>query len=76
MGGCLRNHVEYPVGTTIFLFSIMSRLTLGPTQLPIQWVLVALPGDKMARTWSRTIPPLPHMPSWQSQRLLYMYLTC
>jgi len=76
MGGCLRNHVECPVGTRIFLFSIMSRLALGPTRLPIQWVLVALSGGEVARAWSRAIPPLPHMPSWQSQRQLYKYLTC
>jgi hypothetical protein len=35
----------------------MSRLALGPTQLPIQWVLVALPGGEVARAWSRATPP-------------------
>jgi len=66
VGGCLRNHAEYPVETSTFLFSIMSRMALGPTQLPIQWVLVAFLGGEVARAWSRAIPPLPHMPSWQS----------
>jgi hypothetical protein len=49
MAGGLWNHDEYPVGTRIFLFSILSRLVLGLNQLPIQWVLVALPGDEVAR---------------------------
>jgi len=30
------------------LFSMASRLALGPTQLPIQWV----PGAIVARSWS------------------------
>jgi hypothetical protein len=28
-----------------------SRLTLGPTQLPIQWVLSHFPGCKVAEVW-------------------------
>jgi hypothetical protein len=34
--------VQFPVGVGIFLFSIMSRLALGPTQPPIQCVPGAL----------------------------------
>jgi len=35
-------------GLVIFLFDAMSRLVLGPTQPPIQWILGALPGGKAA----------------------------
>jgi hypothetical protein len=64
----------------IFLFSTASRLTLGPTQTPIQWVPGALPqgveqqGHVAERLppssaeaqKSGAIPPLPHMCSWNS----------
>jgi len=36
--------VQFPVGMGIFLFSTVSKLDLGPTQPPIQWVLEALSG--------------------------------
>jgi hypothetical protein len=58
-----------------FLFSTASRPTLGPTQLPVQWVLGALsPGVKsQGRVANRSppssakvkkggaIPPFPHL---------------
>jgi hypothetical protein len=45
-------------GLGIFLFSTVSRTTLGPTQPPIQWV----PGDLslgVKRPGREAIPPLP-----------------
>jgi hypothetical protein len=42
----------------IFLFSTMSRLSLGPTQSPIQWVLEALsPGIKQLGCEADHSPP-------------------
>ena len=32
-------------------FLHLSRPVLGPTQLPVQWVLGVLPGCKAARAW-------------------------
>jgi hypothetical protein len=64
-----------------FLFSPASRPALGPTQLPIQWVLGALsPGVKRQGPQTHHSPPtsaeykkkcgsihpLPHTPSWRS----------
>jgi hypothetical protein len=40
---CQRIDVQFLVGTEIFLFNTMSRLALGPTQPPIQWVSGLLP---------------------------------
>jgi hypothetical protein len=37
-----------PGGGKIFLFSITFRPSLGPTQPPMEWVFVFLPGDKVA----------------------------
>jgi hypothetical protein len=64
----------------IFLYSTASRLILGPTLPPIQWVLGVLSlGVKQPRHEPHhsppssseiknvgPIPPLPHMPSWHS----------
>jgi hypothetical protein len=64
----------------IFLFSIASKLTLGPTQLPIQWVAGVLSsgvkrqGRKADHSPplsteiknGRTVSPLLHMFSWHS----------
>jgi hypothetical protein len=61
------------------IFSTASRLTLGPTQPPIQWMLGALSlGFKQLERESdhsllssakikncRAIPSLPHMYSWR-----------
>jgi hypothetical protein len=38
--------VRVPVGSRIFFFITSCRPALGPTQLPIQWVLVAPPEVK------------------------------
>jgi hypothetical protein len=44
-------------GLGIFLFTTASRMALGPTQPPIQWVPGALSlGDKAAGAWSWTPP--------------------
>jgi hypothetical protein len=64
----------------ILLFSTASRLTLGPTQAPIQLVLGAIfPGVNWLRREADhsppssaevkkggSIPPLPHTSSWRS----------
>jgi hypothetical protein len=68
-----------------FLFSIASRLALGPTQPPIQWV----PWGDFPRGWSGrdvkltphlqlvpksrirgSVPPVPHTSSWYSAQLV------
>jgi hypothetical protein len=68
----------------IFLFSTVSRLALGPTQPPIQWVLGAISlgvkwpeheADHSTPTSSKVkngeaIHPLPHMPSQHSAWLI------
>jgi len=36
----------------IFLFVIVSRLVLGPTQSPLQWVLGTFLRVKTTRAWS------------------------
>jgi hypothetical protein len=41
-----------PDRSKIFLFSTASRPNLGPTQTPIQWVPVFLPGCYLAGAWS------------------------
>jgi hypothetical protein len=64
----------------IFLSSTVSRLTLGPTQPPIQWLPGALspwikwqgrdanlsPPSSADVKKGGAIPPLPHMSSWHS----------
>jgi hypothetical protein len=59
-------------GQDIFFFSAASRLALGPTQPPIQWVpVVKGPGREANHSPPSSvevknggaIPPLPHMPS-------------
>jgi len=51
----LRCGVRIPTETKDFFFpfSHRCRQTQGPTQLPIQWVLVSFPGDKAAGVWCR-----------------------
>jgi hypothetical protein len=69
-----------PGRSTIFLFSITSRPTLGPTQPPIQWVPVAhslgikQPGSEADHSPSSSvevknigaIPPIPNTFPWSS----------
>jgi hypothetical protein len=64
----------------IFLFFSVSRLTLRPTQPPVQWALGALslgtewqgreadysPPSSTNIKKGGAIPPLPHMSSWHS----------
>jgi hypothetical protein len=51
-----------------FLFSTLSRLALGPTQSPIQWVPgIISPGVK--RLGRESVYPPPHTPSWSSTSL-------
>jgi hypothetical protein len=68
-------------GLGIFLFITMSRMALGPTQPPIQWVPWALSlGVKwlwceadhlhlVLRSMHGAILPLPNMPSWCDAQL-------
>ena len=43
----------------IFIFTKMPRLTLGPTQPTIQWIVgTLLLEGKVARTWSRALSHL------------------
>lgn len=74
----------------IFLFPKMSRLSLGPTQLPIQGVVVALssgekwlghkadhsppPRAKVKNEWHCTTPPLP-LYALTAQTTNTLYLT-
>ena len=68
----------------IFLFPTGTRLALGPTQPPVQWVLAKgtpSSGIKWLRFqadhshwWLRmhgSVPPFCHMPSLRVQRKLY-----
>ena len=84
--------IKYPSVAAIFLNYEMSRLALGPTQPPIEWVLRALsPGVRqlgheadhlphlLARIgMTRLMPPLYHMPAWhtQGQILCVFNLVC
>jgi hypothetical protein len=45
-------------GLGIFLFTTVSRMALGPTQLPIQWVLGAL-SLRVKQQGCEAVPPLP-----------------
>jgi hypothetical protein len=79
MGYGLNSRASIPGKGKIFLFSTASRLALGPTQPPIQWVQGALsPGLKRPGRESDQSPqssaeimndgairPLPHMSSWR-----------
>jgi hypothetical protein len=67
-------------GQEIFLFSVVSRPTLGPIQPPIQWVPGVLslgvkwqgceadhsPPCSVEVKNGGAMPPLPHMPPWHS----------
>lgn len=69
-----------------FLFSKTSRLAVGPTQPPVQWVPGLLSGNKAVRVWCCPFTSFqrngwewvklyfcsPHMPSWHGQRWLYL----
>jgi len=43
-------------GLGIFLYTTMSRLALGPTQLPIQWVPGSLDVKQMGREADKSPP--------------------
>jgi hypothetical protein len=66
-----------PGSVKIFIFSTSSKLVLGPTQPPIQWLPISLrvkrpgPGADHSPPTSAEVKnggtiPLPHMPSWHS----------
>jgi hypothetical protein len=58
MGYRLDGQGLIPSRGQIFLFSMVSKLALGPTQPPIQWVPWGdFAGGKVASAWSW--PPLP-----------------
>ena len=50
-------------------FSHLSRPTLGPTQLPVQWVLGLSPGVKSGRGVTLTPHPLLVPMSWKSRAI-------
>jgi hypothetical protein len=64
----------------IFLFSIVGRPAVGPTQLPMKCAMEAISWRVTRSGWEAdhsspssvevknggAIPPLPHMPSWHS----------
>jgi hypothetical protein len=74
---------RFPAGATGFLSSTVSRLALGPTQPPTQWIpgflspRVKRPGCEQERTppyiprliMRGIIPPLPHPSSWGGPEL-------
>jgi hypothetical protein len=50
--------LDYPWGLEIFLFSITSRLALGFTQPPIQWIMGScFPGVQQQRHEADHSPP-------------------
>ena len=74
-------------GGTEFLFSKTSRLVVGPTQPPIQWVPGLFPGSRAVRVWCCPFIFIqhsgwkwvklkvcsPYMPPWHGQKWLYLY---
>jgi hypothetical protein len=80
MGYGLEGQNSIPDRGEIFLFSKISRLTLGPTQPPVQWTQEALfPGVKRQKReadhsppssseikYYGATPPLPHTSTWHS----------
>jgi hypothetical protein len=72
--------VRFPARARVFLFFIASSPALGPTQLPIQWVLGALsmgvkwPGREAAHSPPScedvknggAVPPFLHTSSWHA----------
>jgi hypothetical protein len=73
-----------PGRSQIFLFSTVSRPALGPTQPPFRWVPRAIsprvkrlgreadhsPPSSAEVNNDGAIPPLPHMSSWHSDKLI------
>ena len=69
MLGDRRSEVRIPPGTRDFLFSIMSRQSLVPTQ-PLQWVLSSFPGVKQPGNGVSDV----HLePSWHWHGKLYTF---
>jgi hypothetical protein len=78
------SRVQFPAGAGIFLFTTMSRMALGPTQPPIQWVPGALslgvkrlereadhspPSSAKVKEWVELYLHFPNAPSWRSAQL-------
>jgi hypothetical protein len=78
------SRVQFPVWLRIFLFTTMSRMALGPTQLPIHWVPGALsmvvkwPGHEAdhlplssaeIKEWVELYLYSPNAPSWCGAQL-------
>jgi hypothetical protein len=65
MGYKLDSWVLIPGRGKNFIFSTVSRLALGPTEPPIQWVLAVI---SLGIKWPgcEAVPPLPQMSSWNS----------
>jgi hypothetical protein len=77
MGNRLDGWGSIPGKGKIFLFSVVCRKALGPTQPPIQSVVGAFsPGVKLTTSSSAevknsgTVPSLPHMSSWRVAQLI------
>jgi hypothetical protein len=70
---------SYPIRGKVFLFSMMSKPALGPTQPLIQWVLGAIaPGSKVVvagsfhlELWSRVVELYLHSPICPHGIVLY-----
>jgi hypothetical protein len=62
------SRVRFPAGLGVFLFTTASRMALGPTQPPTQWVPGAL-SLEVKQPGRGAIPPLPNTPSWRGAQL-------